>query len=89
MRDHEKIAAAIEYNAAKDFAPRVTAKGRGEVADRIIALAREHHVPIKSDPVLVKMLSQLEVDEQIPMELYKAVAEILAFIYRVSQEKMP
>jgi flagellar biosynthesis protein len=87
MRDHEKIAAAIEYDTAKDLAPRVTAKGRGQVAEKIIALAREHNVPVKSDPVLVKMLSQLEVDEHIPLELYKAVAEILAFVYRANQEK--
>ena len=87
MRENEKIAAAIEYDGTKDLAPRVTAKGRGMIAEKIIALAREHNIPIKSDPVLVKMLSQLDMDEQIPLELYKAVAEILAFVYRASQEK--
>lgn len=87
MRENEKIAAAIEYDGSKDMAPRVTAKGRGMIAEKIIALAREHNVPIKSDPVLVKMLSQLDLDEQIPLELYKAVAEILAFVYRANQEK--
>lgn len=87
MREQEKIAAAIQYDGTKDLAPRITAKGRGMIAEKIIALAREHNVPIKSDPVLVKMLSQLDLDDQIPLELYKAVAEILAFVYRANQEK--
>ena len=86
MKEHRKAAAAIEYNADKDMAPRMTAKGQGVIAERIIALAKEHHVPIKSDPTLIQMLSQLDIDEQIPPELYKAVAEILAFVYRANQE---
>jgi flagellar biosynthesis protein len=86
MSEKRKTAAAIEYNAARDMAPKVTAKGQGLIAERIIATAREHHIPIKSDPTLIKMLSQLDVDEHIPMELYKAVAEVLAFVYRANQE---
>ena len=87
MNEHRKTAAAIKYHAAKDMAPRLTAKGQGAIAERIIALAREHHIPIKSDPTLINMLSRLDIDEHIPTELYKAVAEILAFVYRVNQEK--
>ncbi|MDD5167394.1 MAG: EscU/YscU/HrcU family type III secretion system export apparatus switch protein [Syntrophales bacterium] len=87
MSEKRKIAAAIEYDDVKDISPRVTAKGEGLVADKIIALAREHNIPIRSDPGLVKMLSQLDIDDHIPVELYKAVAEILAFVYRANEEK--
>jgi flagellar biosynthesis protein len=87
MREIRKAAAAIEYNAEKDRAPKVTAKGQGILAERIIAMALEHNIPVKNDPALVQMLSRLDIDEQIPVELYKAVAEILAFVYRANQEK--
>lgn len=76
-----KRAAAIRYDAAKDDAPRVTAKGSGHVARRIIELARRHDVPIREDRALVEILSQFDIDRQIPPELYRAVAEILAFVY--------
>jgi flagellar biosynthesis protein len=75
------MAAAIKYDNRKDAAPRVVAKGRGTIAEKIIALAKKHHIPIKNDPTLVQILSRLDIDEQIPVELYKAVAEILAFVY--------
>jgi flagellar biosynthesis protein len=78
------LAAALEYNADRDAAPRVIAKGRAAVADKIIALAREHNIPIHSDPGLVQLLSQLDIDEQIPVELYRAVAEILSFVYQAN-----
>lgn len=75
------LAAALAYDTLKDAAPKVIAKGRGAIAERIIALARKNNVPIKSDPALVQILSKLDIDEQIPIELYRAVAEILAFVY--------
>ena len=74
-------AAALKYDTQKDTAPKVIAKGKGIIAEKIIELARKNNVPIKNDPVLVQMLSKLDIDEQIPVELYKAVAEILAFVY--------
>lgn len=79
------IAAAIEYDSQKDAAPRVTAKGRGIIGERILGLAVKHGVPVKKDPALVQILSRLDIDEQIPPELYKAVAEILAFIYSINE----
>lgn len=79
------IAAAIEYDSKKDAAPRVTAKGRGIIAEKIIDLAAKHGVPVKKDPALVQILSRLDIDEQIPSELYKAVAEILAFVYSLNE----
>jgi flagellar biosynthesis protein len=87
MREPRKTAAAIEYNAEKNSAPKVTAKGQGLLAERIIAMAMEHNIPVKNDPALIQMLSRLDIDEQIPVELYKAVAEILAFIYRANEER--
>jgi flagellar biosynthesis protein len=75
------IAAALKYDDQKDVAPKVTAKGHGTVAEKIIALAKKNNIPIKNDPALVQILSKLDIDEPIPVELYKAVAEILAFVY--------
>jgi len=94
-KDNEqpRMAAAVRYDAAKDDAPRLTAKGKGHVAERIIELARQHNIPVRSDKALIQILSQLDIDQHIPPELYKAVAEILAFVYsanakyREQQEK--
>lgn len=77
-------AAALEYDNERDAAPRVVARGKGAVAEKIIELALKHNIPIRSDPGLVQILSRLEIDEQIPIELYRAVAEILAFIYQAN-----
>ena len=86
-RDEQpKIAAAIRYDAAKDDAPRLTAKGKGHVAERIIELARQHDIPVRSDKALIQILSQLDIDQHIPPELYKAVAEILAFVYSANEK---
>lgn len=89
MDRHKKkntIAAAIEYDDKRDAAPKVTAKGRGSIAEKIIKLAMEHNIPIREDPALVQILSRLDIDEQIPPEIYKAIAEILAFIYSVNEQ---
>ena len=86
-KDKEKtiIAAALKYDSRKDTAPKVTARGRGAIAEKIIELAKKHNVPIKEDPALAQILSLLDIDEQIPSELYKAVAEILAFVYSLNE----
>ena len=85
--DKRKKAAALRYEAEKDHAPRLTAKGGGLVAEKIIHLARSHGIPIKEDPDLVEVLIQLDWHEHIPPHLYQAVAEILAFVYRLNQER--
>lgn len=77
-----KTAVAISYNE-KDAAPRVIAKGRGEIAERIISIALENKIPIQEDRVLASALSQVDLEEAIPPELYSVVAEILAFVYRL------
>lgn len=90
MKDSPTIlAAALEYDAERDTAPRLVARGRAAIAEKIIALAREHNIPIRSDPGLAQLLIRLEIDEQIPLELYRAVAEILAFVYQANSRYGP
>jgi flagellar biosynthesis protein len=85
-QDSDRLTAvAIQYDPQKDIAPRVTAKGQGIVAEKIIELAAKHRVPIRKDPALVQVLSKLDIDEHIPAELYKAIAEILSFVYRMNE----
>ncbi len=78
-------AVALRYDAEKEAAPKVVAKGAGLRAERIIEIAREHGVHIHEDPDLVTFLSRLDVDTEIPEDLYRAVAEVLAFVYRLNQ----
>ncbi|MBN2207955.1 MAG: EscU/YscU/HrcU family type III secretion system export apparatus switch protein [Candidatus Coatesbacteria bacterium] len=78
-------ATALGYDPSSSDAPRLIAKGAGHLAEKIIQIAREHDIPIKEDADLVEALMQLDVEETIPPELYKAVAEILAFIYAVNE----
>jgi flagellar biosynthesis protein len=75
------LAVALHYD--KKGAPRVVAKGRGELGERIVELAREHGVPIEENEVLAGALSQVELDDEIPAELYRAVAEVLVFVLKV------
>ena len=86
MHNKLKKAVALKYKPAKDSAPRVTAKGAGLVAERIIERALKEGIPIKEDPDMVGALIQLDFQEEIPPELYRAVAEILAFAYRLNQQ---
>ena len=86
QKDDRFTVAAIKYDSAKDPAPRLTAKGKGLLAERIIELARQNNVPIKEDPALVQILYQLDLDDYIPPELYKAIAEILVFVYSLNEE---
>ncbi len=87
MKDKDRKAVALKYERGRDAAPKVTAKGRGAVADKILALAREHGIPIEKDTTLMEALYRLDLNEQIPEELYQIVAEILAFIYRMNALK--
>lgn len=80
-------AVALEYQEKKDIAPKVTASGRGLIAEKIIELAQENNIPIRSDADLVEILSVLEIDEYIPLEVYSVVAEIFSHIY-AKNEKM-
>lgn len=89
MTDNKlKKAVALKYERAKDNAPRLTAKGAGLIAERIIELAEKEGIPIAEDPDLVGTLAQLDFQEEIPQELYVAVAEIMAFAYRLNKKMM-
>ena len=77
-----KNAVALTY-AQTDAAPRVVAKGRGVIAEQIIARAKEHGVYVHESPELVSLLMQVDLDQRIPPQLYLAVAELLAWIYRL------
>lgn len=79
-KDSLKKAAALQYNPAKDEVPLLTAFGQGYVAEKIIATAQEASVPVVRDAGLANMLGQMNVGDEIPPELYGAVAQILIFI---------
>jgi flagellar biosynthesis protein len=82
-----KKAAALKYDQQKDHAPKLTAEGRGETAKTIIKIAEENGIPIKKDEDLINMLSEIELNQEIPVELYKAVAEVFRFIYGISNDE--
>lgn len=86
-RRKPRAALAVRYDTARDRAPRVVAKGKGEMADRILSVAREFGVPVHEDPELVEALARLEIQEQIPPELYQVMAEVLTFIYRTNKKR--
>ncbi|MBM6618461.1 EscU/YscU/HrcU family type III secretion system export apparatus switch protein [Bacillus suaedaesalsae] len=80
-------AIALSYDpTVPNNAPKVIAKGKGIIANTIIEKAKENKVPIQEDASLVELLSQLQINETIPEELYQAVAEVFAFVYRVDRE---
>jgi flagellar biosynthesis protein len=83
---HPMLAIALKYVREQDVAPWVVAKGRGRVAQRIRELAVEAGIPIQKDEALAGALEMLEVEQQVPPELYEAVAEVLAFLYRADHQ---
>jgi len=80
-----KTAIALRYDIDRDKAPMVLATGRGPVADEILRIAEENKIPLYEDPELAKLLSKLELDTEIPAELYTLVAEVLFFIYKLDR----
>jgi flagellar biosynthesis protein len=84
--DDPPLAVALQYQRQRDPAPKIVATGEGDVALKILELAREHEVAIKEDPDLAQLLSAVELETQIPVEAFVAVAEILAFIYRAKSQ---
>jgi flagellar biosynthesis protein len=86
-RSRQKRAAALKYQSKSDNAPKVIAKGKGKVAEKIIEIAKEHNIYIHDDPDLIEVLYQLDLNEDIPAELYVVVAELLAFVYSLNSGK--
>ena len=86
MSEHRPpLAVALHYSG--NGAPRIVAKGGGDVAARIVQTAREHNVPLQEDAALAATLSRLELGREIPRELYVAVAQVLAFAWGVAGRK--
>jgi flagellar biosynthesis protein len=83
-----KRAVALGYDPSRDEAPRVIATAQGKMAEQIIAIAKENQIPIREDKVLTQALSQVDLDQVIPPELYAVVAEVLAFVYRLRNKKL-
>ena len=83
--DKTPKAVALRYDKDKDHAPKVIAKGRGEIAEKILEIAKAHNLPLYEDKNLVQILEALELETEIPPELYRAVAEVLSFIYRLNK----
>ena len=84
-KKERKVAAALQYDEKKHKAPKVTAKGFGFVAEKIIEKAIAANVPLREDPDLANALAKLPMGEEIPTNLYKAVAEVLAYLYVLNQ----
>jgi flagellar biosynthesis protein len=85
----ETYSSAVALHWDGTGAPRVTAKGRGYLADDIIALAAQHHVPLRQEPALVDLLIRVDLGAQIPPNLYVAVAEVIAFAYSITGKIPP
>ena len=84
MRRKREKAVALRYRRTTDQAPRVVAKGEGSIAERIREIAENNGIPVRRDDALVELLAQIEIDREIPSELYAAVAELLSWIYRAN-----
>lgn len=85
-KEKRKAAVALKYEAEKDAAPKITAAGKGKLAEKILELAEKYNIPVHEDAPLAELLSKLEVGETIPPELYPVVAEILAWVYSLNRK---
>lgn len=81
---NKKTAVAVTYQKERDAAPKIVAKGKGAVAEKIIDLAKKNGVPMHEDPDLVEVLSKLDLGQEIPPEMYKLIAEVLVYVYRAN-----
>jgi flagellar biosynthesis protein len=79
-------AVAIVYNEKSGSAPKVVASGKGHIAEKIVETAREAGIHIHEDPNLIELLAKVPVGDEIPVELYKTVAEVLAFVYQINEK---
>ncbi|WP_096269904.1 EscU/YscU/HrcU family type III secretion system export apparatus switch protein [Paucisalibacillus globulus] len=86
MSEKRQKAVALSYDQEQTYAPRVSATGKGLVANQIIKKAKENQIPILEDNTLIELLSELDINERIPEELYQAVAEVFAFIYQTDKK---
>ncbi len=87
MNDDTEIAIALKYDKDKDSAPRVIAKGMRIKAEKIREIARQYNIPIMKNIPLANALYRIDVGQEVPEELYDAVAEVLNFVYALQQEQ--
>ena len=85
-KSKKQSAIALKYSPPEISVPKIAAKGSGEIAKKIIELAKKYNIPIKQDPDLVQILYQLDLNQEIPPSAYKVVAEILAFVYSLNNK---
>jgi flagellar biosynthesis protein len=78
----KKTAIAVHYDKERDTAPKIVAKGKGSIADKIIELAKKNEIPLYEDRDLIEVLSKLDLGQEIPAEMYKLIAEVLVYVYR-------
>lgn len=78
---------ALRHSKQEDGAPGIVAKGRGEIGQRILEIAAKHNIPVREDADLLELLTVCEVGEEIPVELYSAVAQLLAYLYRINEDR--
>ncbi len=83
---NRKSAIALRYDDEAEAAPKVIAKGQGLLAEEILQRAATEDIPVHEDPALIELMSHLNINEKIPEELYQAVAEVFAYIYRIDQK---
>ena len=84
-KNNKKIAAALKYDPAKNHAPQIIAKGQNDIAEKIIAIAKENGILIKQDKDLAEVLNALELEDHIPVEIYAIIAEIFAALYQINK----
>lgn len=87
MPNKKTLASALKYESSKPGAPKVVAKGQQAIAEKIIELAKKNGILIKKDEDLANVLDLIEINEEIPLEVYSIVAEIFAFLYNMNQNK--
>jgi flagellar biosynthesis protein len=87
--ERPRRAAALRYDKDKNSAPTVVAAGAGLIADRIVEIAREQGLPVREDPALAEALARLELEQEIPSELFAAVAEVLVWAYGLENKRRP
>ncbi len=80
-------ASSLSYDRERDRAPKLSAKGRGKVAEKIIEVAKLHNIPIHKDEDLAEILDKVEIEQEVPLEVYAVVAEVFSYIYKVNQQK--
>lgn len=86
INDKSKLKAAVlKYDVDKDKAPKVVSIGKGQVAEKILKVAEEHRIPFYEDPSLIDLLSKLDIQSEVPPQLYNLVAEVLSFVYKLDR----